>query len=419
MFDICLFDLDETLLRTDDLREIREAGKNVDDQAYHKELRKHLAGRFDRRIYSQEILAQIRKDNPEMKLGIFTRSPRSYALTTLEWGYPGFQWDIVVAYEDVKKTKPYGEGIDSVLQKFGKFDADGILRTILVGDGDVDVRSAYHCGCLIAIDKSAWPGRKETEHWRAIQHVADAIIQSPEEILEVLSNPLDFLPALERALSGIAQKQRPDRFDELNHFFPAPAGSPVAKAPIFVCGRSFAKYDSIEYRRQSHILTQSIEDNKLSDTFPEAWIETVRAFIAANYRTFWGPSEIVVAVVPRRPERKARLENFLTQLAASIAAVPIGKLKVTCQPNLFAYKEGVKSQHKEHLNKEERFSNVRDHLYVQQPEIVRAGKAFLVIDDVVTTGASLLYSQKYLQENGATDVKLLAIAKNIGKLFND
>lgn len=417
MFEICLFDLDETLIHSNDLKTVREAGKNVQSAEYIRSVNTALAKGVDRRIYSLALLHEIKKTFPDMKLGVFTRSPRSYATAALAWAYPGFQWDVIVAYEDVKRTKPYGDGIDLVLEKFGMYNREGLPRTILVGDGNVDIRSAYHCGCVVALDKSAWPRKFESEHWGAIDHVADAIIEKPEQIIDVLTNPREYLPALERALSGIPAPRRPARFDKLGHFVPPAAGGNNTSYPIFVAGRSFSKYDSVKYRKQWHVLTESIEDNKKSVRFPDAWVKTVRSFIAVHFGMFIGSRRLVVSVVPHRPGREPRLENFLAQLAASIEADPIRGVTVSCQPHLLAYRDGVKSQHGDYLNRDERFINVRDHLFVQQLEHVRAGTAFLIIDDVVTTGASLIYSQKYLQGAGATDVKLLSMAKNVGNLF--
>jgi HAD superfamily hydrolase (TIGR01549 family) len=110
-----------------------------------------LAEREDRLIYGGDLLATIRKVHPKLKLGIFTRSPRSYTDTVLRWAYPTLEWDIVIAYEDVPRTKPHGDGIDLAMNKFGIESLDKVL---LVGDTDVDVRAAYNCGCVVVLDNS-------------------------------------------------------------------------------------------------------------------------------------------------------------------------------------------------------------------------------------------------------------------------
>lgn len=414
MFKICLFDLDETLIRTDDLEAIRFGCKNNTDPERLQELKIALDSRDLRHIYSVEILNRIRKNFPDLKLGVFTRSPRSYAQTVLNWAYPGFTWDIVIAYEDVKRTKPYGDGIDLAMERFSVKDLN---RVIVVGDGDVDVRSAYNCGCMVTLDQGAWPFKWATEHWNAVQHVPDAIISSPLEILEVLANPSTFLPELERLLDCSQPLKRQPRFDKINHFIPRSVGGDNTAYPIFVCGRSFSNYESVKWRKKWHSLTQSVGDNKDSDIFPEEWVKAIRAFIKNSYATLFKRQNIVVTVIPHRPGRKPRLEKLLKQLELSIKEQPIPNLIVTCQPALLAYRAGVKSQHNDLLDHDARFINVRDHLFVQQQELVNEVTSFLVIDDVTTTGSSLIFANKFLKTAGATDVKCLSMAKNISKIL--
>ena len=61
----------------------------------------------------------------------------------------------------------------------------------------------------------------------------------------------------------------------------------------------------------------------------------------------------------------------------------------------------------------ERFENVRDHLFVKQPDRVQ-NRTIVVLDDVVTSGASLMYARQYLLDAGADSVSCVAIAKAIG-----
>lgn len=413
MFDICLFDLDDTLVRTTDLKEIREACKHNNDSERLDALRALISEIDDRHIYSAEFLQQIRTGFPQMKLGVFTRSPCSYTHTVLDWAYPGFVWDIVVTYESVEQTKPYGDGIDLAMETFS---AEYLDRVILIGDSDVDVRASYHCGCVVVLSTEAWPYPRERTHWKALEFVPDAVINSPSGLLDVLSEPNRYLPELERLFSGTSSTPQTPRFDKINHFISKAAGGDQSAFPIYVAGRSFAKYKSLQYRKQWHALTASIEQNKESDVFPAEWIAAIRHFIKEQYFTLFGTLRIVVCVVPHRPGRKARLENLVRQLEQSVCMEPIERFEIICRPELLAYKLGVKSQHNEYLGRDERFMNVRDHLFVQNPEYVTGETSFLVIDDVTTTGASLIYAAKYLKAAGARDVKCLSMAKNIGDI---
>ena len=414
MFKICLFDLDDTLVRTEDLKGVREACKNNADAKNINVLNAALAGQQGRHIYSLEMLRNIRKEFPELKLGVFTRSPRSYADVVLAWAYPEFDWDIVVAYEDVRPTKPHGDGIDLAMDKF---DFRLLNEIMLVGDTDVDVRAAYNCGCVAVLDRSSWPGKRRPEHWAALGHVPDAIIDSPEELLHVIAKPVSFLPELERLIAKGTETAAGVRFERINHFVPQALGGDQKAFPVYVCGRSFTQYDSLKYRRQWHELTESIVEHKDADQFPESWIDAIRHFIIDQYHGLFVPANILVTAVPHRPDRKARLEVLLKQFQESVIHKPIQRCNVAVAPDLLAFKDGVKSQHNDLLNREQRFANVRDHLFVKMPDLVKKGSAVLILDDVVTTGASLIYATIRLKEAGATEVKCLAIAKSIGDVL--
>lgn len=414
-FEICLFDLDDTLVETTDLKELREACAGNADRERLDRVRGALQERNDRHIFDLQLLQRIRADFPVLKLGIFTRAPRSYALTVLGWAYPGFQWDIVVAYEDVRNTKPYGDGIDYAMEFFGTNNLDDI---VLVGDTDADVRSAYNCGCRVVVSRAGWPSQRRNEHWNSLGYIPDALIDSPDEILEFLQNPIGFLPELERLLDGSQPLANSYRFDKTYHLIPRAVDDGKKSYLIYTCGRSFSNHASVRYRRGWHRLTHSIEENKNSDTFPEEWINAIRAFIASTYTAYVRQSQnIIVSVVPHRPGRMARLESLLVQLQESLDQNPIPGRRVRCVPHVLAYRTGVRSQHNEFLNRDERFINVRDHLFVQQSCQVQSTESYVIIDDVATSGASLIYAFKYLKEAGAHDVKCLSLTQNVSKVL--
>ena len=145
------------------------------------------------------------------------------------------------------------------ISQWGPFEVKHLDRVMLVGDTDVDVRAAYNCGCIAILDRSSWPARnKRPEHWKALEYVPDAIIDSPDELLQVLSRPVGFLPELERLLAEESQDAANVRFDRVNHFVPQTVGGDKMAFPLYVCGRSFAQYKSLRFRRQWHALTLSI-----------------------------------------------------------------------------------------------------------------------------------------------------------------
>lgn len=418
MIKICIFDLDETLLRTEDMKDIREAGKNDASPKYMAKVQAAFHSSPSRQIYDISLLNSLRQKFPKQKLCIFTRSPRSYATTVLSLAYPGFQWDLVVSYEDVKQTKPYGEGIDKCMSAFG---VKYLNEVALVGDGDIDVRAAYHAGCVVVVDKTAWPKKLVNEHWNALGHISDAVISAPDQLIEVLTDYEQFLPDLERRLASDDPPTQPIRFDKINKFIPRYIGGDGTAFPIHTAGRSFSGYDSLKMRRQWHLLTTSIHENKDSETFPDEWISSIRLFIRTHFSmmSMWG-GEVIVSVIPHRPGRAARLEMLLAQLEQSYADEPAkGKLKLRFVPKLLSYKVGVLSNSNDKLPPKERFENVRNHLMVHEKAIVAKGGHFLIIDDVSTTGSTLIYATKYLKDAGATAITCFSIAMNVSNVLYD
>ncbi len=63
------------------------------------------------------------------------------------------------------------------------------------------------------------------------------------------------------------------------------------------------------------------------------------------------------------------------------------------------------------LSRSERRENIKDSFKVKDVNYIK-GKKFILIDDVVTTGATIEEGVKVLKENGAIKIKILTIAKS-------
>lgn len=78
------------------------------------------------------------------------------------------------------------------------------------------------------------------------------------------------------------------------------------------------------------------------------------------------------------------------------------------------YKDLIKAKNiKEQklLSKEDRFKNIKGAFSLKTNKNIK-NKRVLVIDDVVTTGATLYECEKLLRENGASEIKILTVAKS-------
>ncbi len=413
MFRLCLFDLDQTLVDTQSIEGLRRAGVHRKDADYVRNVQEEFRTN-DRHIISEGFLLELKREFPNIKLGILTRSPRRYVDAVLRAAFPDVPWDTIVAYEDVRQCKPHREGIYTAMRAVGMRHVSDLDDVLLVGDGDVDVRAAYHAGCKVALFRQGWPHHYESSHWRSMSLLPDAIALNQDDLLTAIMNPASKLPDLECLMARSCPPPASPRFDQIGKFFP----NDRTRHIVHTAGRSFAGYESLNVRRERHALSQSILDNKDSEVFPDEWVYSIKRFIASHYALiadipFGDDPELVITAVPPRPGRVHRLGHLVDQLRASFGENQRHiRLRLTFDSAVMAYRPGVQSHSRDHLNNTQRFANVQHNLYVVNPPATR-GRMYLVIDDVSTTGASLLYAQRYLLEGGAQSVDCLSLAQNI------
>ena len=112
----------------------------------------------------------------------------------------------------------------------------------------------------------------------------------------------------------------------------------------------------------------------------------------------------LILAVPLHPARKR--ERGYNQ--AQLLAQALGKLLNKPRPeNIIVRARHTQTQTK--LNKQQRLENVKDIFTVKRPELVR-GKCVILIDDVLTTGATIGSCAGKLLEAGATKVLALTAA---------
>ncbi|MBK3505931.1 HAD hydrolase-like protein [Pseudomonas sp. MF6747] len=412
--ELILFDLDDTLLRTGDLEPYRgREFLNRQSPEYVQRLSAQFRMLPGRAIYSEQHLLALQQRFPGACLGVFTRSPRHYAETLLALAYPNTHWTTLVAHECVTRTKPSGEGVLLAMRVAGVAASQNVW---LIGDGKSDIQAAYDAGCWCVLDQSTWPNPRRKDDWYALERFPDAIIHSADELMEVLVRPFDYLLVAERlqALNGQLDGERAHRFGKTGHFNALLKDGQATQ--IYSLGRHFSK--DAQQRVIWHAVTNDIHHMKNVMAVPDYWIEAVRSFIRSiilkNIPLLaCGIGTLVITVVPAKPGRVQRLEAMVAQIANSHAAVSMGIENIEFNPNLLMYLPGAQSHHGNGLNRVERFENVRDFLRASPASGV-AGKHVVVIDDVVTSGASLIYSDIYLRAAGAASVTLLALTKNVG-----
>ncbi len=395
---LLLFDLDGTLIASDDLESYR-GRRHIGPQG--DLYRSRLASAYralPRLLVGPADLRALRVKFPALRFGVFTRSPRCYAETLLQLSYPDFDWDVLVAFEDVRSTKPSGEGVQLAMQLTGVVDPD---RVAVIGDDDSDVMAAYHAGARALL----WESGGAKIDWRARERVPDAFVSRPNDLVSILADPIGSLAAFERALHG-AQSDRPWRFDRLMHFSDDPA---IPRAHIHVGGKMFTANTSLAPRSSRHLVTRSIRQLKDASIFPDAWLDTIREFLGQVSRRI-RVQDLLVTAIPAKSERVPRLEMLLKQVADRN-----GKARQNnslFDSTVLGFRSGARSHSGEQLDRMDRQRNVRENLYVRSPQAV-ADRHVVVIDDVVTTGATLLYAHEYLKRAGARTVTCLALTKTV------
>lgn len=401
---VCIFDLDNTLIKTDDLEKIRLEGKNLSNHNdYIRRLTEQFHRQSSRLIISVNHLNSIRTSLPNVKICIFSNAPKIYVNHLLSLAYPTFAWDSIVAYEDVKRHKPNADGIQKIIRSFPGTQANHI---VMIGDSSVDIQAAEHAGCCAILMQSGWDRKYKPDYWRSINRLPDIIVSNVNDLIGVLAKPNNFLPILEQIYTTKDLDNLNDNFIKVNKF--SPMASDKRPYPVHGCGRYIVYKSNFKL---NHILSKSILDNKNATEFPIEWLIAIRKFLELNYNLagFSHDNRLLITSIPARPGRENRLFNLLMQLKKYLKDSNINVEHIDFV-NLFKYKMGVKSNHADRLKSEERFLNTTTHLELADSYHINNEDSILILDDVCTTGASFIAAIQLLERNKYFNNTCLAIA---------
>lgn len=137
------------------------------------------------------------------------------------------------------------------------------------------------------------------------------------------------------------------------------------------------------------------------------WLaEDFADFLQGCFRMHYGRAEIdLILPVPLHFRKYfSRGYNQAEVLAAALSE----RTKIPCRTRLLRRKQGTATQ--TFLSATARRKNVRNVFHVRDPKHELAGKTILLIDDVVTTGATLNECARLLKEAGARAVHCLTAA---------
>ncbi|MCF5167516.1 HAD hydrolase-like protein [Pseudomonas congelans] len=415
MFELVIFDLDNTLALTDDLEMFRGVSNLGDkDQAYKSRLITEIKKK-NRRLLSSDFFDGLKDAIPNLKLAVFTKSPRTYACTVLSEVYSDVDWESIVAFEDVKNTKPAPDGIFLAAKASGVTNREAI---VLVGDDLGDVEAAYHAGVRVVLAEL----HGAPPNYEARKRIPDASVVKQKTLIEAILDIGQKLPVLERLVEGVqADNKFFGRVCRAGHFPPRAVEETRLPLQVISLGRLFTEHKSIRHRREWHKLTNEIVKFKSTDNFPIEWAECIRDTIDEQTRShrmkegaknLFKKYKVVITTAPSKKNRPPRMENFLEQIESVLEEFPLSNSAVEVNANMFEFSHEAKSHHGEHLTMIQRYENVRDCLSVTDDADFKNKLVFL-IDDVVTTGATLYYMDKYSRANGAEEVFCISLAHTI------
>ncbi|BAL23721.1 HAD family hydrolase [Azoarcus sp. KH32C] len=421
-FDLLLFDLDNTLLESGHLESFRNR-ENLGEQAAGYYERLLSEARTLVHLIPEELLLNLRSNFPGLRLGVFTRAPKSYAVSLLQCCFPNIHWDCIITFEDVLgRTKPKPDGIFKAALATGVED---MARVAFIGDDWRDLLAAYHAGAHAVLFNRGWgplalkrDNVKRNEHYRALAQMPDAKLDDAMDLMSLILEPSRFLPALEAWIAGVngIGQELPMRVDVRNHFNDLDKDIALNWVEVHALGRYFptTATANFPYFERRDTLTTAILNAKDGMPYPDTWADCCAEYVW-NYSEKLLPwdGQLVVCPIPSRPDPEnnagsGRLIELLGRIRDRLHTRR--ELNISIYNGVLEYRQGaVKNKS---LDRERRFLNVRDHLFVANKAAVK-GRTVLVLDDVVTSGASFYYASRYLRKAGADDVHCLALAHTI------
>lgn len=398
--NLLLFDLDNTMVQSNDLesfRGVQNLNKSYDQQ-YRAALINALGSNPSRQLLSEGLFNSLREAIQNVKLGVFTRSPKAYTEILLNTYFPNVNWDIVIHFEThgVTRTKPNPDGIWHACRVLG---IQNCMNVTIVGDDAVDTHAAYAAGANAISYSKSW-GRVD---FASVKLIPDAIVDSEIALYNAIMNPFSYKAFLEGNTMST-------RYDE-NLWEHAPKhkidSDPLIEIPVL--GKYFVDKEPNKLIASIHPLTKQMHEFKEKYRVPTDWALAVVNLLEKIRNHYTHPIPIencILTVIPGKPwDDRNKLEYILDAIRALQYPMPI-------LDDIFYFTEGVLSQHHEYLNKAQRIANIRDHLKMK-PGIRLLNKSIFVLDDVITTGTTLHFAKKLLRQNSAKHAFPLAIAQTI------
>lgn len=388
-----IFDLDDTLVSTGSLARFRESN---DKEGIHDEIHKsHVFNPVE------DMLREIKHRG--VGLALVSNSPSWYVEELLDFHDLQF-FDVKITYDDVGPSgiKPSPKGILLALEHLG---LPSPCNAIYIGDKDIDFEAAYYANV-----KPVAPSWATTH---PINQVPAAILNS-----EHLISYLDDYDKISLIADRTALKRTFEFDKDQLNFIPLNERGQVtaldrSKIRLIALGRYFSQGSTLTANyHEAHQLSKDIFAKELSETYviPQYYVSLMSKVIESLPLYVFNDDHIafdIITVIPSKKGKNTRLENFLKRIEKTLNS---SSEFIT---DLFEFHDGAKSL-KTLGGYEKRIDELKQNLTIRQKYLnALGGKSILVIDDVLTTGASFGRAFELLDTHNASFSMGVCLAKTV------
>lgn len=388
---LVLFDFDNTLVNTDSLKDYRERKlfSSITDEMVSTTKKYLPVARMLRLLKDKQI-----------KLGIVTNSPGHYAKRLLAHHGLLELFDTVVSYTEVGRSgsKPSPQGIKQAMESLGVSDPSLVAY---VGDDYKDMVAAYRSGVIPVVP--SWASRNSVS-------TPPAIEVSSAELVEMIDDPQEFRLFAERC----AEFGSTNFLRNKARFLPLDENCEVAtirtKMKTFCLGRYFSKTGATTaLLHDNHNLSIEISKKDIAPYIPPQWIADLllRICMAASSYLFDNGRHIdLITVIPSKPGKPRRLELILD----AVRQIAPPNLGIYFSDDLLYFRSGCVSSLRL-LKSQDRRAEQENSLHASSYDLT--GRNVIIIDDVITTGATMNRAIALLERQGASSVFGLGLAKTV------